>query len=162
MNFSTKEGSNKHIKWFWLGQRDVQIPEWENQNNSTRKCERPRLFWYQYWHQNLSSSTWTLLLSTVLKHSNAGYAYPRINLKTQIPRKCMDQNPEIKVTFLCLNVNKLCIKTTNKKLVNDLHKYSVNEFTQHVFSISLLNPPIWAIFPRGSINIFLKKYKTFH
>lgn len=37
-------------------------------------------FAHQYWHQNLSSGTVTLLFSKVLKHWNAGYAYPNTKL----------------------------------------------------------------------------------
>lgn len=37
---------------------------------------------HQYWHQNRNSAFPTPCFSIVLKHSKAGYAYPRTNLQS--------------------------------------------------------------------------------
>jgi len=119
---------------------------------------------YQYWHQNLISSISTLFFSTDLKHSNAGYAYPKSNLASSKKTQYSISRNVIQKRKGKSNIDKNHSETTEtyETKGKKMKEYCWITYTRNLMmkSPTILN--LWSYTLQNCWNAFKRKFSTFN
>ena len=121
---------------------------------------------YQYWHQNLISSISTLFFSTDLKHSNAGYAYPKSNLASSKKTQYSISRNVIQKRKGKSNKDKNHSETTETNETKGgggkMKEYCWITYTRNLMmkSPTILN--LWSYTLQNYWNTFKRKFSTFN